>query len=147
GRMAGMLDMTLVGLGRVPERHDAVADILVDGAVVGCDWPGKPVEIARQPSGKDLRLDALTDAREAFDVAEHDGDLAAVPADAGYVRGVQDLTHEVLGNVASEHLQRLAHPLDGLRQQDDLADTAADGLAGRKVEVADASSAIGDASD
>ena len=35
GRLAGAGGVALVGQGRVPERHDGVADILVDGAC----WP------------------------------------------------------------------------------------------------------------
>ncbi len=76
GRAAGVDDMVGIGLRRVPEGHDAVADVLVDGAVVGEDRRPQRIEVARQPAGQQLGLHGLGDPREAFDVGEHHRDLA-----------------------------------------------------------------------
>ena len=112
GRAAGVDDMVGIGLRRVPEGHDAVADVLVDRAVVGQDRRSQRIEIARQPAGQQLRLHGLADPREAFDVGEHHRDLAPPAADARGLGRAHDLVHEVLRHVAAEHLQPLAHALD-----------------------------------
>src|SRR5437763_1617400 len=46
GGATGVLDMMLVGLRRVPEGHDAVADELVDRAAMRADRTGQGIEVA-----------------------------------------------------------------------------------------------------
>src|SRR5882757_2457689 len=70
GGAAGIGDVIRVGLRRIPERHDAVADIFVDHAVVGRDRPAQRVEVARKPAGQELRLHGLAQQRETLDVGE-----------------------------------------------------------------------------
>ena len=147
GRAAGIDDMVGIRLRRVPEGHDAVADVLVDGAVVDQDRRSQRIEIARQPAGQQLGLHGLADPREALDVGEHHRDLAPPAADAGGLGRAHDLVHEVLRHVAAEHLQPLAHALDRIGQAHDLGDAALDPRAVGEIEVADALGLGGDARD
>ena len=81
---------------RVPERHDGVADVLVDGAAVLLDDHGHGREIAAEQGGESLRvvLVALREGGEGPDIAEHDGELAALAADLqGSRAGRQPIDH------------------------------------------------------
>ena len=73
--MGGML---LVVQGRVPERHDAIAHIFVDGALAGQDDVGgrreKAVDQADQPLG--IGFVELGDAGEPAHVGKQQGHVA-----------------------------------------------------------------------
>ena len=139
GRAHGIGDMVGIGLGRVPEGHDAVADILVDHAAIARDRRPQRLEVARQPAGQELGLDAFADAREALDVGEHHGEVAPRAAQPRRVSGERMIwRNQVLRHVAAEHLQPLAHALDGVGQAADLGDVAPDRRGVGEVEMADA---------
>ena len=54
------------------------------------------------------------------------------------MRRAHDLSDEVLGYVAAEHFQALAHALDGVGQAHDLGDVALDRHGVGEIEMADA---------
>ena len=67
---------------RVPERHDGIADILVDRAVMlQHGFRHRRQEVVEQ-RGERGRLHLLRDRREIADVAEHDGEIAQFSAQA-----------------------------------------------------------------
>ena len=71
--------MVVIGLRRIPERHDAVADVFVDHAAIGRDRRAQRLEIARQAAGQQLGLHGLADAGKALYVAEQHRKLARSP--------------------------------------------------------------------
>ena len=105
---------------RVPERHDRIADKLVDHATVGMDSLCHGIEVrgdaAHQLGGR--RLLAL--AREAGNVTEHDGELAVLAAQTRRPAGLHQPTHETLGHVQAEGAYADPHPLHGAGERRDL---------------------------
>ena len=82
--------------GRVPERHDRVADVFVDRAAILLDDHGHRREVAAEQRGEALRvaLVALGERREATDVAEQNRELAALAAQLQGARaGGQPVDH------------------------------------------------------
>ena len=112
--------------GRDPERHDGVADIFVDEAVMGVDDLGDRAEIAVQQIDDGARGELLADAAELLDVGEKDRERAALgligtaadqPADDARV---DELAERVLDALARAQL--LDHAIEG---QGKLADLVA----------------------
>src|SRR6202008_922599 len=69
----------LLDEGRAPIGHDGIADIFVDDAAVGADWPRHGGEIAVDDLDEPLRRHALAHRGKALHVAEHDGHGAPLP--------------------------------------------------------------------
>ncbi len=68
----GALGVVLVGDGRAPDRHDRVADELLDRAAVQLDDLGRGVEVAAQELADGLGVAVLGERREADEVGEQD---------------------------------------------------------------------------
>ena len=61
-----------------PDRHDRVADELLDGAAVALDDRARGVEVAGEELARLLGVAALGDGRETHEVREEDGDEATL---------------------------------------------------------------------
>ena len=99
-----------VGRRRPEERHDGVADVLVQGPPAQEDLLGHGLEGAVEDGGQLQGLHALGHAGEAGEVGEQHRDLAAAGLQQGRVQvlgGAEDLAHH-LGTVVA--LQALAEP-------------------------------------
>ena len=72
----GALGVVLVRGRRAPDRHDRVADELLDRAAVAVDHLARQVEVARQGLADVLGVALLGERREADEVGEQDGDQA-----------------------------------------------------------------------
>ena len=59
------------------DRHDRIADELLDRSAVSLDDCPHPLEVANEQRTKRLRIDRLTERGRAGDVAEQDGDRLA----------------------------------------------------------------------
>ena len=77
------LRIVLVRRGRTPDRHDGVADELLDGAAVALDHVAGDVEVPAQELANLLVVAALGQGRESDQVGEEDRDEAAL----GHGRG------------------------------------------------------------
>ena len=76
----GPLGVVLLGDRRAPDRHDGVADELLDDApVAGDDGPGE-LEVAREELSHLLGVAPLRERREADEVAEQHRDMAQLGA-------------------------------------------------------------------
>ena len=74
----GPLGVVLVGDRRAPDRHDRVADELLDRPAVAADDVAGEVEVAGQELAGVLGVAPLGERREADEVGEQDGDEAAL---------------------------------------------------------------------
>ena len=85
--------MVLVVERRVPERHDGVAHIFVDGALAVEDGVGQRRQEAVHQRGEALRivLVGLRDRGEAAHVGEHDRHLALLAAEHQLFRRLREL--------------------------------------------------------
>ena len=85
--------MFLVVERRVPERHDGVAHVFVDGALAREDRVGQRGQESVHQRREALRiaLVGLRDRGEAPDVAEHDGHLALLAAEHELLRRLREL--------------------------------------------------------
>ena len=72
------LGVVLVRGRRSPDRHDCVADELLDGAAVALDEPAACIEVAREQLAHFLGVARLGERREADEVGEEHGDEAAL---------------------------------------------------------------------
>jgi hypothetical protein len=75
-RPAGARGVIGLGLGRAPERHQRIADELVDGAALGLDATAQHREMLVQKVSGLRRRHGFGLAGEGDDVGEHDGGLA-----------------------------------------------------------------------
>jgi len=114
--------MILLTARRAPERHDAVADILVDGAVLGLDAARDQREMRVQHVGDFARVLVLRQGREARDVGEHHGDGAAARREAVGLRRVHQAFDQAPGHVGLEPPQRADHAVERLRRLTQLGD-------------------------
>ncbi len=89
--------MVLVRDGRAEQRHDAVAGVLVDGALEAVDAVGEDLEEALEDSVPGLGARLLGQLQGALDVGEQDGDLFALAFERG--PRLQDALGEVLRRV------------------------------------------------
>ena len=85
-----------------PERHDAVADVLVHRPVVGLDHLGQVAEHFAQQRLQRLRLHAFRQAGEAAQVAEHDRQLLGAGGHAVALGLPQHLLHQFGRHVGGE---------------------------------------------
>ena len=85
--------MVLVVERRVPERHDGVAHVFVDGALAIEDGVGQRRQEAIHQRGEALRivLVGFRDRGEAAHVGEHDGHLALLAAEHELFRRLREL--------------------------------------------------------
>ena len=96
--------MLLVVERRVPERHDGVAHIFVDGALALEDRVGQRRQEAVHQRGEALRiaLVGLRDRGEAAHVGEHDGHLALLAAEHELFRRLRQLRDQRRRHVLGE---------------------------------------------
>ena len=79
----GPLGVVLVRGGRAPDRHDRVADELLDRPAVALDDVAGELEVAAQELAGLLRVAALGERREADEVGEQDADTSRRSATGG----------------------------------------------------------------
>ena len=109
--------MLLVVERRVPERHDGVAHIFVDGALAREDRVGQRRQETVHQRGQALRivLEGFRDGGEAADVGEHDGHLALLAAEHELFRRLRELLDQRRRQILAERradlppLRLLAH--------------------------------------
>ena len=96
--------MLLVVERRVPERHDGVAHIFVDGALAVEDRVGQRRQEAVHQRGQALRivLVGLRDRGEAAHVGEHDGHLALLAAEHELFRRLRQLLDQRRRQILAE---------------------------------------------
>ena len=107
---------------RVPERHDAVADVLVDGPLASEHHVGHRRQQSVDQGGQALRvgLVPLGDRGEAADVAEHDGHRALLAAEAQPLGMPRQLVDQLRREVLLEGAAYLPPFRLGLRVRDAL---------------------------
>ena len=95
---------------RVPERHDRVAHVFVDGALAIDDGVGERREEAVHQRGQALRivLVDLRDRGEAADVAEHDRHVARLAAEHELLRRLRKLLDQRRRKILTERRADLA---------------------------------------
>ena len=95
---------------RVPERHDGVAHVFVDGALAVEDRVGQRRQEAVHQRGQALRivLVGLGDRGEAAHVAEHDGHLALLAAEHELLRRLRELLDQRRRQILAEGRADLA---------------------------------------
>jgi hypothetical protein len=99
----GALGVVGVGDRGAEQGEDRVAEELVDRAAVAVDHLGHRAEVDVEDRHDLLRAEALAQRREAAQVGQQDGDLAALAAELQRLgRGEQGVDH-VVGDVAAEH--------------------------------------------
>ena len=116
-RLAGVELMLLVVERRVPERHDGVAHVFVDGALAVEDRVGQRRQETVHQRGEALRivLVGLRDRGEAAHVGEHDGHLALLAAEHELFRRLRQLLDQRGRQILAERradlpaLRLLAH--------------------------------------
>ena len=109
--------MLLVVERRVPERHDGVAHVFVDGALAIEDRVGERRQETVHQRGQALRvvLVGLRDRGEAAHVGEHDGHLALLAAEHQLFRRLRQLLDQRRRQILAERradlppLRLLAH--------------------------------------
>ena len=103
-RLAGVELVILVVERRVPERHDGVAHIFVDGALAVEDRVGERRQEAVHQRGQALRvaLVGLRDRGEAAHVGEHDGHLALLAAEHQLFRRQRQLRDQRRRQILAE---------------------------------------------
>jgi hypothetical protein len=99
GRMQGVIG---VGERRAPEGHHRIADVFVDGPMLGLDMPADQSEMAVQEIGQRPRRVTQGDAREADDVGEHHRHLALLRHQLAMGGFMQQLAHQSLGHIGFE---------------------------------------------
>ena len=95
---------------RVPERHDRVAHVFVDGALAVDDGVGQRRQEAVHQRGQPLRI-VLVDLRnrgEAAHVAEHDRHFALLAAEHELLRRLRELLDQRRRQVLAERRADLA---------------------------------------
>ena len=95
---------------RVPERHDRVAHVFVDGAFAVDDGVGQRRQEAVHQRGQALRivLVDLRDRGEAAHVAEHDRHVALLAAEHELFRRLRELLDQGRRKVLAERRADLA---------------------------------------
>ena len=83
GRTNRALGVVLRRGRRPPDRHDRVADELLDGAAVQLNEPAAGVEVAREELAHLFRIAALRQGREADEICEEDRHEAALSGGSG----------------------------------------------------------------
>ena len=106
---AGIELMFLVVERRIPERHDCVAHIFVDGALPREDRVGERRQKPVHQGGEALRivLVGLRNGGEAPDVAEHDGHLALLTAEHEFFRRLRELFDQCGRQILAERRANL----------------------------------------
>jgi hypothetical protein len=101
---AGVELMFLVVERRIPERHDGVAHIFVDGALSRQDRVGQRRQEPVHQRGQALRimLVGFRDGGEAPDVGEHDGHLALFAAKLEFFRRLRELLDQGRRQILAE---------------------------------------------
>ena len=94
---------------RVPEGHDGVAHVFVDGAFLLQDDVGQRRQILVEERRKLDRREAFGQGRERPDVAEHHGQLALLPAELKLLRVFGEAGDDGGRHVAAEGRADLAH--------------------------------------
>ena len=96
--------MILVVERRVPERHDGVAHVFVDGALAVEDGVGQRRQEAVHQRGEALRvvLVGFRDRGEAAHVGEHDGHLALLAAEHQLFRRLRQLLDQRRRQILAE---------------------------------------------
>ena len=84
---------------RVPERHDAIADIFVDRALVARDDLRHRRQKMVHEMGQGLRIHPFREGREAPDVAEHDRHDPHLAAERELFRMAREL-----GDIMRRHI-------------------------------------------
>ena len=93
-----------MGNGRTEERHEAVAEELVDGPLVAVDLGEHQLEGAVHELVDVLGVEALREGGESRDVHEEHGDELALAFEGAL--GGEDLLGKVLGRVAPGSAKR-----------------------------------------
>jgi hypothetical protein len=104
GGVAGPVRVILVGNGGPEERHDAVARVLVDGALEAVDAVRQDREEAVEDRVPCLGVDALGEVHGALQVHEQHRHQLALALEGAL--GGEDLVGEVLGRVLARVLRR-----------------------------------------
>ena len=121
--------------GRVPDRHDRVADVLVDRAAGGLDGIGHHREVVAEALRQHVGRELLGERREAFDVREHQRQVDHLAAELGLLVRLVETSHEV-------NRYEFAHrPDDGLRALEavhHLVDVLDEAVVADRLEVEDA---------
>jgi hypothetical protein len=102
----------LVGDGRAEQGHHAIAGVLVDRALEPVHLGRDALEAAVDDLVHLVRVEPLGHGREAREVGEEDGDLAALPFEGA--AGGEDLLGQVPGRVALGHPRTRS---EGLRRR------------------------------
>ena len=102
--LTGVELMLLVVDRRVPERHDGVAHIFVDGTLARQDCIGQRGQEPVHQFGQALRvvLVGFRDGGEAADVGEHDGHLALFAAKHELFRRLRELLDQGRREISTE---------------------------------------------
>ena len=131
--------MGLAGGGRAEDHQHAVAQKLDQGSAAALDLLVHLTEEMVEHGDQILRLHPLAQRRKAAQIAHQDRELPLLPAQLPTAGGVQDLPHDIVGQIAAEgllqdavaHLQLVVQRLDSihglhriphLRQLRDVAD-------------------------
>ena len=99
--------MVLLLQRRAEDGHDAVAHVGDERAAVVEDRLAHLGQVVVERLDHALRLERLAERREAAQVAEHDGRLAAHAAEPHAVGVGEDLVDDRLGHEARERVARL----------------------------------------
>src|SRR6476646_6462443 len=87
-------------LGRVPNGHDRVADVLVDGPVgLSLDNPRELLEVETEYARQLIGGKSLGERGESFDIAKHDRNLEEFSAEGWFLLVVVELPHKIDGCV------------------------------------------------
>src|SRR5262249_60259240 len=120
GRAAAARGVVFGRRRRSPERHDGVADVLVEETAVGEHDVGHRLEVLAQYLAEGLGRQLLRDAGEAPDVREEHADEPPLPAQAEPRRLLGDQVGDLVVHVVAEGgadppLLSLLHPRQGCR--------------------------------
>jgi hypothetical protein len=129
----------VIGLrhGRIPEGHDGVADVFVDGRVILQEHARQLAEVLAEQRDEVFGIQPLRQRREPGDVREEDGDFFPLPAQFGLQADLHELTHQFGRHVLAEGAQAAFHLLELVDHVVDLDDIRRDVDAVLQVEGLD----------
>ncbi len=131
--LAGEPRVIRLALGRVPDRHDRVADVFVDRpAAIAVNDPRHHLEITAQRVGQLVRRQLLGGRGEILDVGEHDRDLGQLAAQHRLALLAEKLSHEIERHVLAHRPHGVLRLLKTLQH---LADVAEDRLGWRRRKL------------
>ena len=122
---AGPEGVVLLNIGRTPECHQRIADVLVYGALLRFHAAGEQREVLVQEAGDLGRRQPLGHGREAGDIGEHDGEHALFGADLVVRMAGDQLAHQPARHIALERPEAAQHGVEGARLLVQLADVTA----------------------